>query len=296
MRSGILTILYLFMTINPNIKSGLMEGGISEPYNYAVANEPTPVFNSPNYPVDFGGKDGRTIKLDKEGLFRDLEYIALKGTIFTIKSAMDKGNYKIYNVAAEDYNYEAELYIDSRFVTLIESKPSSGVKKLPSKKDIYTFLDNAVGSKYIWGGNSIAGIDKMLSYYPPVGNISDYEKDIWTFHGCDCSGLMYEATNGYTERNTWKLIYFGKAVPIEGLSAEQIVSILKPLDMMVWNGHVIYVYDNTTAIQSALSKGGVVKTDLLETIENIMTKRTPVNEYDDSPGEKFVVRRWYNEN
>ena len=295
MRSGILIILYLFMTVNPDLKSGLIKGRMPETYNYAVANEPTPVFNSPGYPEDFGGTDGKTIKLDKEGLFRDLEYIALKGTIFSIKSIIDKGNYKILNVTADDYNYNAELYIDGRFVTLLESKPPAVIKKLPSKKNIYAFLDKAVGSKYIWGGNCIAGIDKMLKYYPPQGNISDYEKDIWTFHGCDCSGLMYEATNGYTERNTWKLIYFGTPVPIEGLTAEQIVQILKPLDMMVWNGHVIYVYDNKTAIQSALSKGGVVKTDLLETIENLMKKRRPVNEYDDSPGEKFVVRRWFNE-
>lgn len=295
MRIGILTIFYLIMTINPNIKSGLTEGSIPETNNYAVAKEPTPVFNSPAYPDDFGGKNGRTLKLDKEGLFRDLEYIALKGTVFFIKSSIDKGNYKIFNVTAEDYNYEAELYIDSRFVTLYDTKPPSVVKKLPPKNEIYAFLDNAVGSKYIWGGNCITGIDKMLSYYPPEGNISDYEKDIWTFHGCDCSGLMYEATNGYTERNTWKLINFGNAVQIEGMTAGQIVEILKPLDMMVWNGHVIYVYDEKTAIQSALSKGGVVKTDLLETVENIMKKRRPVNEYDDSPGEKFVVRRWYSE-
>ncbi len=106
---------------------------------------------------------------------------------------------------------------------------------------------------------------------------------------------MYEATNGYTERNTSKLIYEGEPVLIEGLSAEEIANILKPLDMIVWKGHVIYVYDEITAIQSALSKGGVVKTDLIETLKHLMETRRPVNNYDAATGERFVVRRWFKE-
>ncbi len=274
----------------------MLSSNLSSFSQYLVANEPTPVFNSPAYPSDIGGNDGKTLKLDKEGLFRDLEYIAPSGTVFTLKLSIDKENYKIYNVTTDDYNYDTQLFIDSRFVTLSEVKPPAREKKLPSKNDILNFLDRAVGSKYIWGGNFIGGISNMLKFYPPSGELSDDYKNIWTFTGCDCSGLMYEATNGWTERNTWKLINFGNPVAIEGLAAEEIKAKLKPLDMMVWKGHVIYVYDENTAIQSALSKGGVVKTDLFETLEHLMKKRKPVNEYDDStPVEKFVVRRWYKE-
>jgi hypothetical protein len=104
---------------------------------------------------------------------------------------------------------------------------------------------------------------------------------------------MFEATNGYTPRNTSKLVNYGNAVEIEGLSAEEIAAKLMPLDMMVWNGHVIYVYDENTAIQSSLSKGGVVKTDLITTIKDLMGSRTPVNNYDSSAGERFVIRRWF---
>jgi hypothetical protein len=262
---------------------------------YAISLEPTPVFNSPDFPFAFGGSDGKTLKLDKEDLFRELEYIALKGSIFSVIDSIDKGNFKIYKVTAYGYDYDSVLYIDNRFVSLTDALPSVQEKKLPPKKEIIKFLDKAVGSRYIWGGNYIFGIDKLLKYYPPSEKITDDEKCIWTFKGCDCSGLMYEATNGYTERNTSKLIYYGEPVQIEGLAADEIKAKLKPLDMIVWKGHVIYVYDENTAIQSALSKGGVVKTDLLETINHLLKTRTAVNNYDNSGGERFVVRRWYTE-
>lgn len=71
---------------------------------------------------------------------------------------------------------------------------------------------------------------------------------------------------------------------------------LEPFDMMVWDGHVIYVYDNTTAIQSSLSKGGVVKTDLLETLKSLIHERKPVNDYASGKKKRFVVRRWWKDN
>jgi hypothetical protein len=106
---------------------------------------------------------------------------------------------------------------------------------------------------------------------------------------------MYQATNGCAERNTSKLINYGEAVYIKGMTADEIFKQVKPLDMIVWDGHVIYVYDDTTAIQSSLSKGGVVKTNLLDTINEVMESRTPVNDYNSTIGERFVVRRWFHQ-
>ena len=263
---------------------------------YAISTGSTPVLNTPDFESVFGGADGMTLKKDTEGLIRGVEYIALKGTVFEILDETDKGNHKILHVKTDYYDYGNEMYIDSRFVKIQSTKPDSPVKKLPSKKEIYSFLDRAVGSKYIWGGNCIEGIYKLIEYYPPKGKIDDITKLEWSLKGCDCSGLMYEATNGYTERNTGKLVYEGEPVLIEGLTAEEIANKLKPLDMIVWKGHVIYVYDEITAIQSALSKGGVVKTDLIEALKHLMETRTPVNYYDAGTGERFVVRRWYKGN
>jgi hypothetical protein len=263
---------------------------------WAVAKEPTPVLNSPDFQSVFGGSDSMTIKTDREGLIREMEFIALPGTVFELLGEYDYGDHKIYNCKCDEYQYNSMLFVDSRFVDIKNEKPKQREKKLPSKDEIYKFLDNAVGEKYCWGGDYIGGIDKLLEYYSPKGNISDDLKYKWTLRGCDCSGLMYQATNGYTERNTSKLINYGDAVEIAGLSAEEIAAKVKPLDMMVWNGHVIYVYDEKTSIQSGLSKGGVVKLDLLETIRHIMKSRKPVNDYDNAKGERFVVRRWYPQN
>ncbi len=260
---------------------------------YAITLSATPVLNSPDFQSVFGGSDGNSVKTDEQGLIREIEYVAFTGSVFEILDEIDKGDHKIYHVRADDYHYDSELYVDSRFVEIVTDKPSVTPKKLPSKKEIFSFLDRAVGSKYIWGGNYIAGINKILEYYPPAGEIDTETKMMWCLKGCDCSGLMHEATGGYTERNTSKLVYEGEAVLIEGLTAEEISDKLKPLDMIVWKGHVIYVYDEITAIQSALSKGGVVKTDLIETLKHLMETRTPVNNYDAGNGERFVVRRWF---
>ena len=260
---------------------------------YAVALESTPVLNTPDFESVFGGSSGISLKKDSEGLIRSVEYIALKETVFDILDETNKDNCKILHVRPYKYDYGNKFYIDSRFVKIQNTMPELPVRKLPSKKEIFTFLDRAVGSKYIWGGNCIEGINKLLEYYPPKGNIDDNTKLEWSLKGCDCSGLMYEAANGYTERNTSKLVNEGEPVFVEGLTAEDIASKLEPLDMIVWIGHVIYVYDEVTAIQSALSKGGVVKTDLIETLKHLIETRTPVNNYDAGTGERFVVRRWY---
>lgn len=260
---------------------------------YAVAPDPTPVLNIPDFESVFGGSDGVSLKKDNEGLIREVEYIALEGTVFEVLDEIDKDEHKILHVKTDYYDYGNELYIDSRFLNIQNSKPDSPVKKLPSKKEICSFLDKAVGSKYIWGGNCIEGINKLLEFYPPKEKLDDNTKPEWILKGCDCSGLMYEATNGFTERNTSKLINDGEPVFIEGLTAEEIAGKLKQLDMIVWKGHAIYVYDEITAIQSALSKGGVVKTDLIETLRHLMETRKPVNDYDTGSEKRFVVRRWF---
>lgn len=266
---------------------------MAQDYYYAVAKEPAPVLNSPDFKAVFGGADGMTVKTDNQGLIREMEFIALPGTVFELLGEFDYGSYKIFKVETKEYEYNTNLYVDSRFLDLKKQRPPERIIKLPSKTEIYDFLDKVTGNRYCWGGNFNNGISKLIELYKPAGEISTQLKNEWMLTGCDCSGLMYEATNGYTPRNTNKLVNYGNAVEIEGLTAEEIAAKLKPLDMMVWNGHVIYVYDENTAIQSSLSKGGVVKTDLISTIQELMKSRTPVNNYDAASGERFVVRRWY---
>jgi hypothetical protein len=268
----------------------------AQDFLYAVASEPTPVLNTPDFESVFGGADGMTVKTDDQGLIREMEFIALPGTVFVLLGELDYGKYKIFKVECKEYQYNTDLYIDSRFVELKMQRPKDRFISLPSKEEIYKSLDNAVGYRYCWGGNYNAGINKLIELYKPYGNIPDAVKDEWTLKGCDCSGLMYEATGGFTPRNTSKLVDYGEVIEVEGLTAQEITAKLKALDMLVWNGHVIYVYDEKTSIQSSLSKGGVVKMDLLETVSDLMTRRKPVNDYNSSKGERFVVRRWFNNN
>lgn len=265
-------------------------------FYYAVAKEPTPVLNSPNFSAVFGGADGMTIKKDDQGLIREMEFIALPGTVFELIGEYDHDTYKIFKVTCKEYEYGTDLYIDSRFVELKKNRPGERFVSKPKKDDIYKFLDKVTGNRYCWGGNYNDGIKKLIELYQPKGSISDDLKNEWMLIGCDCSGLIYEATGGFTPRNTSKLIVYGDAVEIEGLSAEDIAKLCKPLDMIVWNGHVIYVYDEKTSIQSSLSKGGVVKLDLVETLREVMNSRTPVNDFNSSQGSRFVIRRWYSDN
>jgi hypothetical protein len=268
-------------------------GLLSQDFYYAVAKEPAPVLNSPDFESVFGGSDGMTVKTDNSGLIREMEFIALPGTVFDLLGEFDHGTYKIFKVECKEYEYGTDLYVDSRFIELKAQRPPERTVTLPSKTEIFKMLDKAVGNRYCWGGNYNNGISKLIELYQPKGEIASDVKNEWTLTGCDCSGLMYEATGGYTPRNTSKLVNYGEPVEIEGLSAEEIAAKLKPLDMLVWNGHVIYVYDEQTSIQSSLSKGGVIKLGLVETISGLMASRKPVNDYDSSQGSRFVVRRWY---
>lgn len=265
----------------------------SQDFFYAVAKEPTPVLNTPDFSAVFGGADGMTVKTDNQGLIREMEFIALPGTVFELIGEFDHGDHKIFKVETKEYEYNAELFIDSRFVELKKERPDERFVSLPSKEDIIKSMDKFVGKRYCWGGNFNGGIQKLVELYKPAGSISESVKDEWTLTGCDCSGLMYEATGGYTPRNTSKLVDYGEPVEIAGLSAEEIAAKLKPLDMIVWNGHVIYVYDENTSIQSSLSKGGVVKQDLVATLQSLLSSRKAVNDYGSGSGNRFVIRRWY---
>ena len=127
-----------------------------------------------------------------------------------------------------------------------------------------------------------------------VGN-----KELWQLAGLDCSGLLYEATGGWTPRNTSALVSFGKPVDINGLSADSIAGKIRPLDLIVWQGHLIIVLDHGEVIESRLycdgRKNGVIIKPLKERLHEILSARNPSN----SLGAKgnvskktFVIRRW----
>lgn len=270
----------------------------SKPFKYAIAVYDCPVLNTYKFKDVYGGKSGSALQKSKSGLVKPLEFVAYPGTAFEILDSIKYDGTLIYKVKTDEYPIILEgdnLYIDSRFVKLSNEINKPVEKVCPSEEYIYDYFDKAENSFYVWGANNIKGIEKMLEYYPPSGKLNSEDELIWEMKGLDCSGLIYEATNAYSPRNTHQLVNFGNPVEIKGLSASQIKSKLKPLDIIVWKGHVIVVYDGNTTIESAHSAGGVVKKDLFSALNKLMQKRSPENKWNDSNKNSFVVRRWFKE-
>ena len=142
----------------------------------------------------------------------------------------------------------------------------------------------------------------MLSFFPPKKDppLGPKTGERWQLRGVDCSGLLYEATGGYTPRNTVALVEFGAPVPIAGLSAADIIRRMEPLDLIVWQGHVLIVLNRDRVIESRLdctgTRDGVRVRPLLDALNDIMKTRAPVDDFGKAAalGTKgFVVRRWY---
>jgi cell wall-associated NlpC family hydrolase len=206
----------------------------------------------------------------------------------------------IYRVETDEYPTppNAALYLDRRFVDIQEAKPPSRVRKLPSQAAIITALKAAVGAPYVWGGNVQGGVAELIELFYG-SSLPDSAKRKLTLAGLDCSGLLYQATDGWTPRNTSQLLSFGKAVSVAGKSPGEIIGSLKSLDLIVWNGHVIIVLDADTAIESRLEcgkkgNGGVVTTSLQRRLGEIMRTRRPLDSWSAAGKQRdvFVVRRW----
>jgi cell wall-associated NlpC family hydrolase len=273
----------------------------AEPPAFAVAKEPTLVLNSPDFRSVFGGKDGSTLKSDRCGQVREVEFIALPGTVFRIQGVVKTPMTTIYRVTSSDYPYPSAngFFIDSRTVTTSGTEPPQRQRRLPSVAVIKERLLSAAGTPYVWGGNIRGGLPSLTSLYPPSSARVNIKR--WQLTGLDCSGLLYEATEGWTPRNTSSLVDYGKPVPIKGLSPSQIAGKLASLDLIVWKGHVMIVIDQERVIESRLdckSGQGVVVSPLSQALTELMRQRTPFNDYAEIPvgGKGFVVRRWYDEN
>ena len=269
--------------------------------SYGVARSPAPVLNTAAFSSVFGGADGKTLKTDRCGQVRELEFIALPGTVFDILGESRDGAATVYRVETDDYPVPAgaRLYMDSRFIELREDKPVPRARKLPPATEIISALKAFIGSPYVWGGNLQGGVPELMKMFyrngVPVAAWSQL-----TLAGLDCSGLIYQASGGWTPRNTSQLVSYGRPVRVAGKTAEAIAGLLEPLDLIVWSGHVIIVLDRETAIESRLEcgkrgNGGVMTSALLKRLAEIMRTRRPVDTWPAAGKQRdvFVVRRWF---
>lgn len=273
---------------------------------YAIAKTDAPVLHTPDWTEVFASGSG--LKLDADGQVGEMEFIALPGTAFTILAKeTHRGNtyYKVSTGDVPDLDPADGLayWVDGRFLSFSDTKPAERVRVKPDAETVKANLMKGVGARYIWGGNKLAGIPDMLTMYPPKKELNTELTDKWSMHGVDCSGFLYEATGGYTPRNTGDLIKFGSGLTIAGQTAEQIKAQLKPLDLIVWRGHLMIVLDNNKTIESRWDydldtpgdQGGVRVRDLDYVLQETLSRRVGVNDYDDevpADAKKFVIRRW----
>lgn len=231
-----------------------------------------------------------SLHLDKLGLFRPLEMVAFKGSVFHQISIHEdsKGN-KIFRISYEGYPSKTPLYVDARFVKPINDYKREKIPML-SRDQLCQMMKDQVGVKYVWGGNSPNGIKAMQDFYPYSFEENSHHR---FFEGLDCSGLLYYVTKGQTPRNTEGLKFFGKGLNIKGLTNESIISLLKPLDMVIWKGHVFFILDSKTAIESRVYRGSVYLTDIKERFAKIYQEDGVIAANDPYDLKGFVVRRWY---
>lgn len=202
-----------------------------------MARGPTPLLNTPDFAAVFG--PGR-LPIDGRGLLRHVEMVALKGTKFEVVKKVSPFSLEVRTL---EYS-ESPLYLDLRFVESCSSEAPERKKILPSNEAILEKLHEAVHLPYIWGGNWGKGIPEILTLY------GGEEIPARTLQGLDCSGLLYEATNGYTPRNTGELIHFGREIPT--------LAQIQPLDLIIWPGHVLIALNPTTTIESVIGRGVII--------------------------------------
>jgi cell wall-associated NlpC family hydrolase len=284
----LLSIFLLFISVSESFSADKV---------YAIATMATPVLNTPDFSAVFGGRDGRTLQKDRCGQIRAVEFVALPGTVFTIEAKINSGAETVYRVTSADYPYQSAqgYFIDSRAVRPETEKPAERVRKLPPGKEIIATMKSRAGTGYVWGGNLVAGVPQLLEWYGFSGGTAA-ERRHRQLAGVDCSGLLYEATGGYTPRNTSELVSYGAGVPVAGKSAAAIANLLQPLDLIVWPGHVMIVLDDNSIIESRLVCGspdeGVRIRPVRGAVAELLKSRRPADAIGNGSRE-FVVRRWY---
>jgi len=243
--------------------------------------------------------------LDSSNTIDQLSIVLPSGTPVTLIKKVDNWNFTYYETRTRDFDVwygETDWYfLDSRFIKIEGSKPNEVIHKIPDMASIFKTLLAAVDSQYIWWWSYYQWIPEINDLYPTPSDVtlSTGEQQYKILQWTDCSWLLWQATNWYTPRTTRTLLTFWESVPISWNTVVEIINKVKPLDLIVWAGHVIIILDNEHAIESiwkANFEWGVEIVDLKERLEDIFTRRQPVNEWNQSDlpeKQKFVIRRWF---
>lgn len=217
---------------------------------YVVATKPTPVFNTDNLEKVFWDP----ASFDDKFLLRQLEVVLYPNSLFEVVS--DRGD--LFEVRTDEYIPTSTFFIHKHFVQKTNT-PKKREKKMPTREEIIRRLETFPNCMYIWGANVPEGIPDLFKLYPPKRPLTPFESTYLQFKGVDCSGLLYHVTDGCTPRNTRDLMTFGEQV-----------SHVKPLDIIVWPGHVLIALPGERLIECRIFDGLVLspQNDRLKQLED----------------------------
>jgi NlpC/P60 family len=226
----------------------------------------------------------KTLNVDHVGLFRPLEMILNPGEVL-LTSVQSKHVAKVSC---------PRLYGTQPFFALRRLLGSSQVSfddlhKPSSDETLKRMLDQE-GKPYVWGGNRVLTNEEFSYvndlYFDQSSEFLSHLK--FLFSGLDCSGLLYFATDGLTPRNTSELVSYGEGIDISGMSNSQILDKVRPLDLLVWRGHVLIFLNKKEMIESRLNHG-VIRVDAASRLDEIRQTRQPAYLANE---QTFVLRRW----
>lgn len=237
----------------------------------------TPVFNTSTNPFEL------PFKIDYQNLLKSREIILYPNTKVNCLNFLENN---IVQIETKDYPSNTPIYTNLNFLRKIDKDNQKTVRELPSQDEIIKWLENQIGIPYCWGGNCVEGIKEiMINVYPHLAHISEDQQINAYCIGVDCSGLLYQATNGISPRNTRQLIQYGEKIPIEGLTIEEIQNKILPLDVVVFPGHMVICLDKQQVIESRLYDGVIMSSF----VERFQSMQQLANERD----KQLYVIRWY---
>ncbi|MCT4575635.1 MAG: hypothetical protein N4A43_05255 [Alphaproteobacteria bacterium] len=275
--------------------------------NYAISVIPTTIYNTEDLYKAYEIKDNKLIARDKSSLVREIEAQTFPGTVWKIAEKIKVNNIKLYKAQTPEYwntPKDFYFYIDARSVKTKFIKPRARKLILPNKEELLEKLNEIKKQTqkelipYIWGGNTLQGINENEKFYSrgkDLSKLNKQDKKQFFLQGLDCTGLLYYITDGYTPRNSSWLRTFGDPVGIEDKSIDDIIKMVKPLDIIVHQGHIVLILNSEETIESRLSKGGgVVITPIRERFEELFETKVPLNHAPLGKSENswFVIRRF----
>ncbi|MCH9612172.1 MAG: hypothetical protein S4CHLAM102_06560 [Chlamydiia bacterium] len=222
---------------------------------------PTPIYNTSDTNRIYYGKEN-SLNFDDQNLVREIEYVALRGERFFLDPKNPVPSHpSLVQVQIPHYPSNVLLYVDSADLTLTDQPIIP--RPLPPASLIRSRLEAYAEVPYVWGGNYAKGIPQLLERYPPRDRLVPWVEAAHTLAGVDCSGLLYEVTDGATPRNTSMMFTFGMAIDKP----------TRPLDLILMDGHVIVLLDERTTIESFDQAGGIVRRSLVERLDEVADKK-----------------------